>query len=232
MDLGDVLDSVTIVHDYLRARATGEQSAYAGAARRWLLDIARIFEQEHVQYRVEPGGGVQFAIDEAFAQAHATAIAALEAPRYANSVAEFEKGMEALARVPVDGKAGIRGVFNATESVFHLIAPKAPRLGSDELKCLGPILQRLYEGDATALRASTKMLASFRDWVDAVHFYRHERSGEEVLQPPLQVAVYLISCGTAHCDGWPRLMPSYMLRRRPPANEKPRPDGDRAKRNT
>jgi hypothetical protein len=99
MDLDDVLDLVTVVHNSLKNRAAG-----ASVARKWLWDVARIFEQENVQYRVEPSGGVRFAIDEAFAREHAASIAALDAPRYANSLAEFEKGMAALTRSPLTGK--------------------------------------------------------------------------------------------------------------------------------
>jgi hypothetical protein len=76
--------------------------------------------------------------------------------------------------------------------------PKAPRMAVDELKALGPILQRLYGDDATALRAASKMLSSLQQWVDAAHFYRHEKSGDEEIQPPLQLAIYLISSGIAH----------------------------------
>ncbi len=42
------------------------------------------------------------------------------------------------------------------------------------------------------------MLTSFKDWVDAAHFYRHEEGAEEVAQPPLQLAIYIVSSGTTH----------------------------------
>jgi len=42
------------------------------------------------------------------------------------------------------------------------------------------------------------MLASFKDWVDAAHFYRHEEGSEEPAQPPLQLAIYIVATGTAH----------------------------------
>ena len=42
------------------------------------------------------------------------------------------------------------------------------------------------------------MLASLKDWVDAAHFYRHEPGTEEVAQPPLPLAVYLVSIGASH----------------------------------
>jgi hypothetical protein len=38
------------------------------------------------------------------------------------------------------------------------------------------------------------MVASFSEWVDGAHPYRHEH-GEEVAQPPLELAVNLLSLG-------------------------------------
>jgi len=43
------------------------------------------------------------------------------------------------------------------------------------------------------------MLNGLKDWVDAAHFYRHEeRRAEEVAQPPLKLAVYIVSTGASH----------------------------------
>jgi hypothetical protein len=38
---------------------------------------------------------------------------------------------------------------------------------------------------------------AFRDWVDAAHFYRHEAGREAVAQPPLSLAILLISAGAS-----------------------------------
>jgi hypothetical protein len=50
--------------------------------------------------------------------------------------------------------------------------------------------------DATALRAANKSLNAFGDWVDACHEYRHEQGVEEPSQPPIDLAVQLISVGS------------------------------------
>ncbi|MFX5689069.1 hypothetical protein ABTD94_21875, partial [Acinetobacter baumannii] len=51
--------------------------------------------------------------------------------------------------------------------------------------------------DATAMRAANKQLASFRDWIDSSHNYRHEQGSEEPVQPPIDLAILAISNGTA-----------------------------------
>jgi hypothetical protein len=192
--LNDVLDLITVAAEYLRDSPAGSGELMA---QQWVAGINRIFREENVHYRVEPKGGVRFYIDEAFSQARTATITALSAPRYANAIAEFEKGMASLAKAPPDGKGAIRDVFAAAEAIFRLITGK-DRLGASELDALLPILERLYAQQETALRSARKMLASFKDWVDAAHFYRHEEGYPEPTQPPLQLAIYIVDSGSAH----------------------------------
>jgi hypothetical protein len=193
IDLKDVLDLITVFADYLRGvRPNGEV-----VARGWLVEIDQIFREENVHYRTEPKGGVRFYIDENFAQARSSVIAALSGARYSNALAEFEKGMAALAQAPPDGKGAIRGVSGAAEALFRLMTSK-PRLGAAESDALSPILQRVYAQQVTALRSAQKMLESFKGWIDAAHFYRHEEGVEEPSQPPLQLATYLVGSGSMH----------------------------------
>lgn len=197
-DLRDALDLVTITFRYLFAlQHIG--GVHKDAPARWLSEIGRILAEENVHYRVDDQGGIHFHFDEEFARNRASTIGVLQAARYANSLHAFEEGMAMLAGVPPNGKGAIRAVFAATEAVFKLILPAAPRLGAAELGGLEPVLQRLYPSGNTARRSSLKMLSSFKDWVDAAHFYRHEQGApDEVAQPPLNLAVYLVSSGASH----------------------------------
>ncbi|WGD51223.1 hypothetical protein QA641_38000 [Bradyrhizobium sp. CB1650] len=105
--------------------------------------------------------------------------------------------MAALAGVSPDGKEGIRGVFGATESLYRLIFPKAAKLTSaDASKQLQSAAQAIYSSDAVAQRAASKMVNAFADWVDACHNYRHEQGVEEPSQPPLDLAIEMISAGS------------------------------------
>jgi hypothetical protein len=194
----DVLDLITIAYRVLEGKTrTGIKDIKAPS--RWVTESARILSEENLHYRVDERGGVHFSFDADFARSRAAAIASLQTPRYANALHAFEGGMAAFAQAPPDGKGAIRGVFSAAESVFKLILPKAPRLGAAEADGLAPLLQGLYAQDETALRSTTKMLNGLKDWVDAAHFYRHEeRRAAEVAQPPLRLAVYIVSTGASH----------------------------------
>jgi hypothetical protein len=194
MGLRDVVDLVTIAYRLLRA-----QRSHYNYPEQWLQNIQRIFEEENVSYRVDSMGGVHFHIDEEYARNQASAIAALQPSRYANALHAFEGAMDELSKVPPNGKGAIRGVFAAAESIFKLILPRVPRLGAAELDDLTPLLQRAHPNEGTARHSSSRMLGSLKDWVDAAHFYRHEQGKPDgVAQPPLGLAVYIVSTGASH----------------------------------
>jgi hypothetical protein len=75
--------------------------------------------------------------------------------------------------------------------------PKAPRLAADQIdRFLVPMLASLT-AEATAKGASGKLLRSFREWVDAAHFYRHEEGVAEPTEPTLELTVLLVSAGAS-----------------------------------
>ena len=197
LGIRDFLDLITLAFRELqRKKRTGLREIRA--PEQWIAEVRRVFTEQNFAYTVDDAGGVHYALDEEFARGRAATIAALQAPRYSNALDGFTRGMAALAGAPPDGKGAIRSVFAALEGLFRLMVPEAPRLAADQLQALCAHLNCIFADDATALRSSTKMLNSLKDWTDAAHFYRHEEGAEEVAQPPLTLAVYLVSTGAAH----------------------------------
>jgi hypothetical protein len=49
-----------------------------------------------------------------------------------------------------------------------------------------------------ALGAAAKLLSGLEDWINAAHFYRHERGASEVVEPPFALAVNLVSLGSSY----------------------------------
>jgi hypothetical protein len=72
------------------------------------------------------------------------------------------------------------------------------RLTAKAADLLRPVLQEKLSENKTALQVSMKLLESFKDWIDAAHFYRHEQGDEDIAQPPLETAVHLVSLGAAN----------------------------------
>jgi hypothetical protein len=199
-DLKDVLDLVTIGYGLLVEQRRDDpygRFQRTNYAQEWIDGVRRIMQEENVHYTVDASGGVHFLYDAQFAAERAATIASLQGERYANARHAFDGAMEALSKASPDGKNAVCGVFSAAENVFKLITSK-DRLGASEADDLGPIIEKLYAADDTARRSARKMLASLKDWIDAAHFYRHEPGTEDVAQPPLPLAVYLVSTGASH----------------------------------
>ena len=45
--------------------------------------------------------------------------------------------------------------------------------------------------------AASKLLSAFKDWINAAHFYRHEPGHQDPAQPPLMLAVQMVSVGAS-----------------------------------
>jgi hypothetical protein len=177
----DVLDSVTLLTRRFRPK---------------IADIRRIFQEENVHYTVDDIGGVHFFVDAEFAASRASALGVLSGVRYENVRIEFEKGYTALDSVPPDGKGAIRANFNAVECLFRLIFPSVSRLAQREVASnLKPFFKDRHCADTTASRALGKAVESFQEWVEAAHYYRHEPGKEEHAQPPLSLAIMMVSGG-------------------------------------
>ena len=192
-ELKDLLDTITIAYQHF------VKGGRPTIATNWIQDVTRVLQEENLRYRIDPHGGVHFSIDEEFERGRAASIAALQGPRYANVADAFEQAYTALAAVPPDGKGAIRATFSSAEGLFRLMFTSSPRLTASEIdKHLGPYLQSVFAADTTVSGATSKLLAKSKDWVDAAHFYRHEPGKEEIAQPPLSLAINLVSLGASY----------------------------------
>ncbi|EPY01622.1 hypothetical protein [Magnetospirillum fulvum] len=193
-ELRDFLDAITIIWRSVRI-----SHGLARDEAAWVKVVRRVFQEENAGYRVDDQGGVHFAVDGEFDHNVASSLAALGSSRYNGVQAAFQAAQQALDETPPNGKNAMRSAFEAVEILFRLIFPKAPRLGSAEIRAhLEPHVQAHLSEDKTAARATVKLLASFSDWVDGVHFYRHGQGEEEPTQPPLSLAVLTVSTAASY----------------------------------
>ena len=184
--LRDVLDTITIVF-----RNSGSRRS------QFLEEVRRILREERVRYLLDDLGGVHFTVDTAFEQARVSTVSALGADRYLAVRQSLADAYAALDELPPNGKAAVRNVFFANESLFRLIFPDAHQLGIGELKKhLKPTLDRKYDQKIPAIYAAQKQFVQFASWVEGAHFYRHEPGSEEPTQPPLEMAIHYVTAGT------------------------------------
>lgn len=185
----DLLDTVTLTYIFLKRTSTDG---------RWLSEARRIFSEERLAYEIDSAAVVHPAVDKEFQRNRQATVAGLQTPRYANSLAAFERISNELSYDPPNGKDAWRAAFLAVEGLFRLMFPSATQLNAGAVETnLAPLVQRLYNSDPVALRATNKQLASLKGWVDASHNYRHEPGSEDPVQPPIDLAVLAISNGTS-----------------------------------
>lgn len=181
MALCDVLDSITVVAN--EAYDKGE----------FLKSVNKIFNEQHMCYEVDDNGGVHFRVDLEFERARTSAIGALSGARYEGVRDQFEKAHRALDGIPPDGKQALRSAFFALEGLFRLIFPNAHQLSGGEVnKYLKPAIDQTVI-EKPALHVAQKQVEALKDWIDGAHFYRHEPGTEEPAQPPLDIAVLMVS---------------------------------------
>jgi hypothetical protein len=191
----DILAFVTVAHRYLsRLPHVGDLHSKA-----WLQGVERIFAEENVRFRLDRRGGVHPRVDPEFAAITAAALSRLAAPRYANCLDSFNKSLAALAASPADGKEAIRKTFAAIEGLVRLIFPDVSRLAAGTIAKLKSLVLQAYSGERVAIEAAEEGLQSLARWIDAAHNYRHEEGKQDtVAQPPLDLAIYLVSTGASH----------------------------------
>lgn len=188
----DLLDSITWIIRVIE-KPGGDQ-----VTERWMAGVRSVFKEDNLSYRLDDKGGVHFSVDEEFERDRVSTLRAIQAPRYGSVAADFERAHKALDEVNPDLKGAVKSVFEATETLFRLVdgTPTPPRLGKDQLGSnLTPIVEARYAGDAPALDTAKHAVASFQEWVIAAHVYRHGQPVETPHQPPLELAVLLLSQG-------------------------------------
>jgi hypothetical protein len=189
--VADFLDTVTVVHRYLFWHV-GDQAANA-----WRDAVRQIFAQENLAYEIDDAGGVHPRVDGEFQRNMASTIAGLQSERYQPVRALLERAASNLAAEPPNCRQAWRATLSAVEAQFGLMFPYA-RLTIDEIdRRLLPLVQRVYRHNATAQKAARSMVASFREWLEVSHHYRHQPGAAEGAQPPVDLAILSISCGAS-----------------------------------
>ena len=187
----DFLDTITVVYRYLFWHVGNEIA-------NWWRDVVReIFAEENLAYEIDDVGGVRPGVDREFQRNLATAVIGLESQRHQNVRDLVESASRYLSSEPPNYKQAWRATLSAVEGLFGLMFPYV-RLSADEVeRHLRPVVQHVYEGDATAQRAAQRMVTGLKEWVEASHHYRHQPGAAEPAQPPADVAILAISHGAS-----------------------------------
>ena len=186
LQIRDLLDAIPFAF----RRAKSDRQLTADNFRNF---VERAMREENLHYTLDEAGGVHPYVDAEFQNHRLSTIAALGTENYRAALADFQRGMDGLVRG--DTLAAVRGVFDAVEGIFKQEF-SVTRLGKAEIdKNLGPLAKQYYTDRAGD--AAGRLLASFGEWVNGAHQYRHADGAPEPTPPPRELAVAFITAGTA-----------------------------------
>ena len=197
-DIHQILDLITHVYNFFIKQDTSRSYHNTYKKSKWKDFVWKVLEEENLSYTVDSICVVHYKVDQEFEHNKQSTLAGLNNPKYKNIRSSFESAYEDLSKTPADTKDAVRSMFDSIESLVKQMVNKDQlnaRIVRSDLKKL--ILEK-YDGDMTAINSVAKVVESFADWVDGIHFYRHGQKYEEIVKPPLDFTVLIISTGSAY----------------------------------
>ena len=184
----DFLNFITMIARVLDGRPEQE---------RWISGISLALDQRNMKYELDDAGGVHFRIDAAFQHSKRLTLACLAGADFTAAHEELEKAFGYLTQIKPDTKMAAVNVFLAAENVFKLVAGTKSGLDEGEVgKTLTQLVQRVYAAsDDATKQASSRLVQSFAKWASACHPYRHGQNEIELVAPPAEIAITLVTAG-------------------------------------
>jgi len=191
-ELRDLLDSITVIYEAISSTGYGQITADD-----WKNFVARALSEENLGYQLDEKCGVHFFVDEEFERNRYSTLLALDNPRYRSIRTAYDMAYQYLDNHPMDTKGAVRSIFESIEILVKQMVDtqnlnKWVVENTLKEKCLS-----CYESDATAKTVMSKMFDGFAQWVDSIHNYRHGQTDTDPVAPPVNIAVYALSSGTA-----------------------------------
>lgn len=166
----------------------------------FLAFARRVMEEENMAYRVDNKGVVHYRVDNEHEQNVASAVAALGSARFKAVGDAFQRARDDLAKAQPDTLDALRSLFESAESLFKIVTESNASLDEREVKgkLSAFVDKKMAERDEVAKSASARFTLGFADWVNACHPYRHGHDQPNAPEPPIELAVALMSSGAAY----------------------------------
>lgn len=172
---------------------------YAEKRQNLIAFVRRLFEEEHLAYRIDEVGEVHPLIDDAYQRTRRSAVEALSAARYEGARAAIDSAFAAQTTAGFDTVRAVGDMFFGVETVFKLVVDSNQDLTAVSVsEAFTKIVAARHASSPPAVQQSaTRMVNSFAKWADACHPFRHGQRHEEVVSPPPELAILLLSQGAA-----------------------------------
>lgn len=186
--LRDLLDVITLIYKSI----DGQNRENARQA--YISFVNRSMREENLGYRLDENGIVHFYVDEEFERSRTSLISGLSGDAHKGALEAFEAAHSAL--LASDTLNAVRRSFDAVENIFKLRFG-VPRLGASEInKHLTPLFAQAYSGRVG--HAAGRLAASFAEWANAAHQFRHAPGEAEPSPPTMDVAILMVSQAAAN----------------------------------
>ena len=190
-EIRDVLDGISLVTRLLERERSN--------TRHWLDFVGRVFVEENLHYRLDDLGGVHHLVDREF-ERNKNAVLSCLGGKFSAVESSLDSAFSRLGREPLDTKAAVREIFDAAESLVKTITDSGQVLTERFVEVnIKPMVQRAYgKIDSATHSAAERSLLGFSQWVQAAHPYRHGQKDSKAIEPPLEIAVLLMSQGASY----------------------------------
>lgn len=208
-NIKDVLDTITICYELLKDTKNIRNNYKPGIGynrnqklqEELITFINQCFLEENLCYIVDENGIAHFNPDEEFHYLKNSTLRILQDKRYVSVVHEFKKVYKALDSGPGHAKDAIGNLFKSTETLFRLLCNNddIKNLSSNPIaKYLPKIAEKVYQvKDQTTLSVVNQKIEEFKKWTDSAQPYRHGQATEDIDEPPLSLAILIISTGAS-----------------------------------
>ncbi|MEX3957344.1 hypothetical protein [Trinickia sp. EG282A] len=197
ISVGRVLSVVTLIWRFFTHRGTRDLT-YAAKARSWKDFVERAMREENVSYRLDERCGVHYLVDAEFEHNRSTMIRALGDVKYAAVRAVFEQAHSYLEPAALDTKSAVRLIFEALEILAKQMVTTKNLNKYCAQKLLKDVALKVIDSDQIADQVITATFISFGEWIDGLHLYRHGQDTAAPIAPPIDLAVHILSAGTAY----------------------------------
>jgi len=189
--LRDVLDGITVVHEVLVGNASYKK------AEEWLQFVARCFIEQNLGYRLDEQCVVHFFVDQEFERNRFATLACFGDPELMNAQHCYEQAYAYMDATPVDTKGACRSMFESIEVLTKQIV-KTKNLNAYIVKNdLSQLAQQHLATDEIEVEVLEQMFNGVAEWVNSLHKYRHGQALEAPVAPSEDMAVYVLSSGSA-----------------------------------
>lgn len=189
--LDELLDFLTHVVHF--AEAKGMRSyGYT-----WIDRVRAALDTHNMAYEMDKLGGMHHKVDAAFARSQELTLTCLADARFEAARANTEAAFDCLTAIHQSAKMAVVNIFMAAESVFKLVLGKGVSLTSASVgKEFRSLVQARISGcDQATSQSFNALVSSFADWVDACHPYRHGQKDPNLVEPPMDLAILLVTQG-------------------------------------